>query len=365
MPKGWEMWADVDSRPILQDCSETLEAADCAAPLAVALGNPALYYKCTTKRMCSALHALLSVHRQTLQGLAELDGQFTNQWMGANVGNTTSASLGIASAVCLFVVQPLGIGLGVGSALCAGVTFAGDTIADHAHHSILRKQLSRDAMNAFVVAGLIQEWVQAQQSLGSSGEQLSFTVGRVATPARCSTSGDAIDGGLAAGSVVNGVASRVGAGVAGASQVLGIAGALIQTGVAIRGWTSTNAGQQIVRSKVQELSYRILQIQHLLAAMDRLECTACSDMVTLADDVRHCKQNLHCFHARCVSHFSPSRKLCCPSCGSAFTKDFEMLVESASRYKQNTLAAARKKQSVLEGALGSCCNVQRAIPDRM
>lgn len=304
------------------------------------------------------LRALLEVHRETLQGLVELDGQFTSQWVGTNVGNTTSASLGIASAVCLFVVLPVGIGLGVGSAVTAGLTFAGDTLADRAHHSTFRKQLSRDASSAFVVSELVKEWVQAQQTLGSSGnQQLSLTVSKVATPARTTAADHAIDGGLGAGSVVNGAAGHI-VHVAGASQVAGIAGALIQTGVAIRGWTTMNSGQQIVRDKIREMSCRILQIQHLLAAVDRLECHICSDSITLIDDVRRCKDYFHCFHARCIQHLVRFRKEHCSSCGGELTPEVELMVESAANYKRGLLA-----QSLVSGSGGGCCNIQRATAE--
>jgi hypothetical protein len=348
IPRSWEVWDDKRSRPFFQECSVTLEAADGAAPLSVALGNPSLYFKCTTKRMCAALRALLEVHRETLQVLAELDRQFTGQWVGTNVGNTTSASLGIASAVMLFVVPPVGIGLGVGSAITAGITFTGDALADRAHHSTFRRQLSKDAWNAFVVAGLLKEWVQAQQTLGSSGKQSNFSVSAPSTSCGSKLE-QAIDGGLAAGSVVSGAASRVATGVAGACQVLGIAGALIQTGVAIRGWTSTTSGQQIVRGKIQELSCRILQIQHLLATVDRLECPICSENITLADDVCHCKNRLHCYHARCMRRF---RKRECPDCGGELIPEVVLMIESAPRYMQRF---SSKGSSVTS----SCCNVQR------
>merc|ERR1719359_652551 len=146
-----------------------------------------LYYKCTTKRMCAALRALVEVHRQTLQVLKELDRQFASQWVGTNVGNTTSASLGIASAVCLFVVPPLGIGLGIGSAIAAGLTFTGDTLADRAHHSTFRKQLSKDAWNAFVAAELLKEWVQAQHTIGSSGKSLTLVSASAGGPSSLET----------------------------------------------------------------------------------------------------------------------------------------------------------------------------------
>lgn len=361
--KDWEVWEDISSRPVRQDFSETLDAADGAAPLSASLGNPALFFKCTTKRMCAALRVLLDVHRETLHGLVELDRQFTQQWVGTNVGNTTSASLGIGSAVMLFVALPVGIGLGVGSAVTAGLTFAGDILADRAHHSTLRKQLSRDAASAFVVSELVREWLQAQQTLGSSGKQnMSLTVSAIPTPAR-SAAADAIDGGLGAGSVVNSAAGHL-VHVAGASQVAGIAGALIQTGVAIRGWTSMNSGQQIVREKIQEMACRIFQIQHLLAAVDRLECHVCCESITLADDVRRCKDRFHCFHAQCVAHLEQLGQHLCPKCSGELSATLELMVESAATYKQSLLterlSSAGKHGCLGSVGTGSCCNIQRA-----
>jgi hypothetical protein len=331
-----------------------LDAADGAAPLLVALGNPILYYKCTTKRMCAALRVLLEIHRETLQVLMGLDAQFTGQWMGTNFGNTASAGLGIASAVCLFVVPPVGVGLGVGSAITAGLAFTGDVIADSAHHSIFRKQLSRDAFHAFVVGELLKQWAQAQQSLGSSGKQSCWSTDRSSDNQDSIRMEQAIDGGLFAGGVVNGVASKAGAGgiVAGASRAFGIAGALIQTGVAIRGWTSTSSGQQLVRSKTQELLFRILQIQHLLAAVDRLECHACSENITLADDVIHCKGVFHCFHARCIRHLERRGTACCPLCGDELNPESELMIESVADYKQSLHAKGRSSCG--------CCDIQRA-----
>lgn len=362
VPQSWEVW-DGASKPLLQD-SETLEAADSAAPLIMAPEDPSLFYKCTKKRMCAALRALAEVHRQTLRALSELDNSFSRQWVGTNVGNTTSAGLGIASAVCLFVVPPVGIGLGVGSAVAAGLTFAGDAAATHAHNSAFRRQLSRDAWNALAVAELLQQWVEAQRALGASGKSALTASPTVAGGACCGVSkcdrDQAIDGGLYAGSAVNGavgagtqIASRAGAAVAAATQVVGVAGALIQTGFAIRGWTSTNSGQQMVRDKAHELACRILQIQHLLAAVDRLECPVCCDDVTLADDVRHCQDKLHCFHARCVRRLGQLGTSQCPSCGCELFPETEVMVESAPRYEQRLISKS----------VGVCSNIQKNKPD--
>lgn len=364
VPQSWEVWEGADSKPLFQE-SESLDAADSAAPLIVSLGDPALFYKCTKKRMCAALRALSEVHRESLQALSDLDGQFSLQWAGANVGNTTSAGLGIASAVCLFVAPPVGIGLGIGSAVTAGLTFAGDVAATHAHNSAFRRQLSRDAWNALAAAELLREWIEAQQALGASGKQSSLEPGSIVRVDSCSSvtrcsRDQAIDGGLYAGSAVNmgcgagtQIASKAGAAVAAASQVVGIAGALIQTGFAIRGWTSMSSGQQMVRFKVQELSSRILQIQHLLAAVDRLECPACSDDITLADDVRHCKDRLHCFHARCVRRVGRQGASQCLLCGCDVLPETDVMVEFSAKYER----------SCVSHYSGACGRMQKARPE--
>eukprot|EP00425_Heterocapsa_triquetra_P001419 CAMPEP_0195064584 /NCGR_PEP_ID=MMETSP0448-20130528/10556_1 /TAXON_ID=66468 /ORGANISM="Heterocapsa triquestra, Strain CCMP 448" /LENGTH=551 /DNA_ID=CAMNT_0040095607 /DNA_START=55 /DNA_END=1710 /DNA_ORIENTATION=+ len=344
-PDPWEHWEDRVTRPVPEERCATLEAADGAAPLAVGLGNPKVYCICTTKRACAGMHALLDIHRQTLKGLRDLDARFTGQWVGVNVGNTASAGLGIASAVLLFAVPPVGVGLGVGSAIAGGLTFAGDSLADRAHLADLKRQLSADAREAFVVAELLKVWLQARQALQTSTseqarvatflhEDIDTTRGSVASSASSDspqiTMGDALDSSLTASAVVDGVAvagtrvaDQMGKAACAASQVLGVAGALISTGFAIRGWSTTKDGQKYVRDKITEISGRIVQMQKLLACVDRLECPACAEAVILADTVRRCEHGLHCFHARCVRRWE-----CCPLCSCDLgEEETEMMAE--------------------------------------
>jgi len=275
----------------------------------------------------------------------------------------------------------------------------------------LKRQLSRDAWNAFVVAELLKEWVQARQSVlafpsrmdslsveselgsarapaarGSGCErtwssreaQVGFSIQvrgeedrhltRGSSTARCSPSdgsmpmlcmGETIDTSLTAGAVVDGVAvagtriaDQLGKAAAAASQVLGIAGALISTGFAIRGWSTSKAGQLAVRERLAELSSRVLQIQQLLAGIDRLECPLCADYVILGDTVQRCVHGLHCFHAACFrqwqQRFVPQGRglsvemtLGCPECPGPMEYETELLVESVELRQRRMRLAGR------------------------
>lgn len=355
--KPWEFWPDDETKPQPEEPA-TLEAADGAAPIAVGLGNPKLHYICTAKRMCAAARALLEVHRKTLEELRSLDKRFTGQWVGTNVGNTTSASLGIASAAFLFFAPPVAIGLGVGSAVTGGVTMGADAVADSVNHASLRRQLANDAWNSFVVSELVREWVHARETLGASskaialagmaGSRSQLTLGEEGIPL-----GDVVDGALVTGSVssmsanaATRVMSTMGQQVAMASQVLGIAGALLSTGIAIRGWSSTKAGQTDLREQATELRLRILRIQHLLSAVDRLECPVCADEVILADEVRRCTCMLHCFHVACVQG-----QQVCPLCGSDLEPNSHEMVESAQRFARD-MKSKSERPSFMSRAFG-------------
>lgn len=357
MPKTWESWPNEKTRPAHRDGSVTLEAADGSAPLAVALGNPQLYFICTTKRVCAALRALLEVHRETLGALRELDHQFTKQWLGINLAKSTGASVGIASAVCLFAVPPVGIALSITGTIAGGLTLVGDRAANGIRRSDLRKQLSRDAWNAFVVAELLREWVQAQQAWGSSGKHASLkgsaddAVGgkrgqannltRINICRQAATHStqiaSVVESAVELGKTPTATAASAGVctGLAVASQVAGVAGALISTGIAIRGWSTRNMGQKVVRVKIGELRSRILQIQHVLAAVDRLECPICADSITLADDVRLCKDGLHCLHANCAEQLTN-----CPVCHCQLADDVDLMEECCER---NVALQVRRK----------------------
>jgi len=356
-PEWWECWDNGETRPSPEERSATLDAADGAAPL-VGIGIPHVYYKCTAKRMCAALHVLLEIHRDTVTGLRELDTRFTGQWVGVNSANTAAAGMGIAAAVLLFTVPPVGVGLGIGSAIAGGVGCAGDFAADYAHFKGLRKQLAKDAWNAFVVAELTTEWMQAQQALGASNSAAGMLVDGKAGPRSAAAEveelvGAPVDAAMTAGAVGQGTAAtatrvvervaNVGTGATVAGQVFGIAGALVSTGIAIRGWSSTKSGQRVVRDQIGSIGLRMLQIQHLLAAVDRLECPICSDDITHMDDIRRCKHAHHCFHASCCPELpldagaDPSQarpKQRCPCCSSSMRPGVEALVDSVKNFQK-------------------------------
>lgn len=360
----WECWLDEHSRPRPTERPRTLDAADGAAPFSSDVKDPMVRCINTTKRLCAAARVLIDAHRHTLNGLRRLDARFTDQWVGVNVGNTASAGLGIASAVLLFTAPPLGVGLGIGSAVTGGLTFAGDSLADLALLTDLKRRLSQDAYDAFVVAELLREWMRARREMATSSpygltpprrEDTNLTdVTDMASGYGFSTDrmslGEAVDSGLDAGAVANGVAmtgTRVADGlgktIAGFSQLLGVASALISTGYMIRGWSTTKAGQSIVRHKIEELTLRVIQLQHLLASLDRLECAICADDAILSDTVRHCSHSLHCFHARCLKQHSRRYGVAgCPVCAGPLDPEPKLLAECSEVH--SSLGSRRTEQ---------------------
>jgi len=396
-PKCWECWENDETRPPQEERAPTLDAADGAAPL-LGMGIPHMYYKCTAKRMCAALHALLEIHRATVTGLRELDTRFTGQWVGVNSANTAAAGMGIAAAVLLFTVPPVGVGLGIGSAIAGGVGCAGDFAADYAHFKGLRRQLAKDAWNAFIVSELTSEWMEAQQALGASNSAAGMLhSNRQRAGPRSATAeveelvGAPVDAAMAGASVSQSTAAtatrmvervaNVGTGASVAGQVFGIAGALVSTGIAIRGWSSTKSGQRVVRDQISSIGLRMLQIQHLLAGVDRLECPICSDDITHMDDVRHCKHAYHCFHARCCPELpfqtgtdasQAPKKQRCPCCSSSMRPGVEALIDSVNNFEKS-LAPPPTAQEVLareflrmrNEALRTQQTVQRAIATTM
>jgi len=425
-PDRWEQWEDLETQPRPEARCPTLAAADNAASATMGLGNPQMHCVCTTKRVCAALHALLEVHRRTLQGLRELDAKFTGQWVGANVGNTASAGLGIASAVFLFLAPPVGVGLGIGSAVTGSVAYAGDSLADWHHTADLKNQLSIDARNSFVVAELLKEWVHARQALvsfpadgggpGDVFDSLSMTRSTLRSVSSDSVSmGGVVDSGLTIGAAIDGaavagtrIADQLGRAAAAATQTLGVAGALIQTGFAIRGWSTSKVGQDVVREKITEFSTRVLQIQQLLSSIDRLECPLCAEPIILADTVQRCTHQCHCFHAACIqqlqkdpwsrqgssSHNGRAARqpqelngcgfggggggaccscekednaVRCPECNAPMEAPTDMLVETAGRHEQRRFSRLGRDvvpcaaSSHVGASVGGCRSAQEAL----
>jgi len=335
-----------------------LEAADGAAPLLMGRIEPDVYCKCACKRMSAGMHALIRVHEDTLRKLDKLDKKFTNQWVGTNVGNTTTASLGIASAVMLFVAPPVGIGLGIGSAVTGSLSFAGDSIADRLHCLDFRRRISVDSWNVVAVSELVEQWLQALTSTGASLGSAFMAMSSAGPSDVQQMSVALVDGGLAVGQVSQGGASTAvrtlasssgvalpASAIASAIQILGVAGAVLQTGSAIRGWTSMKAGQSIVRDKVRELKLGIVRTQHLLAAMDRLECHVCAEAITLVDDVRRCEHFMHCYHASCVKPAGGFDVFPCRVCGSSVSVEAESMVDSVQNWTDKLDHSPRRQRS--------------------
>jgi len=324
----------------------------------------------------------------------------------------------------LFISPPVGIGLGIGSAVTGSVAYGADYLADWKHIADLKKQVSRDAYNAFVVAELLKEWVQARQALQTFPEDAggrldtassfqSLSLSRSISSADGFTMGEAVDGGLTVGAMVDAtavagtrIADQLGKAAFAATQALGVAGALISTGFAIRAWSTSKAGQTAVREKMTELSTRILQIQQLIASVDRLECPLCAEPIILADAVQRCTLSHHCFHAGCMKRWLRQAKLMalstaarqpevgccsnivlansaccsgsqtgrplngepgCPECGASIEEETDMLVETVEQRQPKMRLAGRNvsradvPSAIHTAGIGGCRTAQDAL----
>jgi len=212
-----------------------------------------------------------------------------------------------------------------------------------------------DDWNARAVAELMEEWVRALEALGAGmpPKALALLGGGLLEP--CSSSGldcpdqkdaaaaltvsNAVDGGLTAGAVVDGAAATakqvvthvvdVGRAAAVASQAVGITGALISTGFAVRGWSTTKAGQAATRAKIMDLARRIRNIQCMLVEFDVLECLLCTKELALTDSVQRCEHSLHCFHESCLAEWEARKGVYCPVCESPLETRADVMGSSA------------------------------------
>jgi len=105
--------------------------------------------------MCAAVRTFYG-HRMdnVLKALVALDSDLTAQWYGINAAKTVTAGLSIASAVCIFLVPPVGIGLGIGAASTGAVTSLSDFVAQKVKEGWFSKTMKTDEENrsAFLVA---------------------------------------------------------------------------------------------------------------------------------------------------------------------------------------------------------------------
>jgi len=341
-PAGWEYWSDLGSRPsrFEDGVCIVLEAADGAAPLIEDIGNPQISYRCTTKRMCAALRVLEDVHRETLQGLVALDKRCSKQWLGSNIGNTASAGLGIASGVLAFVAPPIAIPFGIGSVLAGGLAAGGGAVAERQQLHRLRKQFSKDDWNTCAAAELIEQWSQARDSLGGCSCSLGIPPKNGNSPPPKSQATEKEEELVLGASVAVSTNSNVSTAtqmvatavnlrlpdaVLASCRVLGLAGSVLTTGLAVHGWCSTGDSQAAVREQTKALKLHIIRSQFLLAGVDRLECQICAGDVALIEDVRRCAQCLSCCHADCIPG---GVSVCCSKCGGFFEEDAYTMVDS-------------------------------------
>lgn len=330
--RGYESWPDHVSRPRPRPPLKVLQDADSAALPRAVTCDPLSACNKATQRLAAAAKALQEVRRETLAELRCIDEHLTRQWVAVNSTNTAGAGLAVASAAALFVNPLVGIGLGVASAATSGVATAGDYLADKAVLAEVRRSINEDDMNVFAVASLQQEWLQARDRAGvmwSSGMKQEQAV----SMEDLSIYGlNGVRVGLAvAHSVVN-VADTAGAftvaaesaAVAGrvapvASKALGVAGAVVSTGMAVHGWVTTKSLQALTRKRLTEISQSMLGTQRWLAAMSELQCTICLSAIALTDEVQCCKDSWHYSHRRCLEQWdtecrATGRATTCPLC---------------------------------------------------
>jgi hypothetical protein len=162
-PEPWEWWPETP-RPLPGKTLEVLLAAEVVKPEPLDdVSHPFVRYALATRRLVSAAKALQVARRVTLAKLYGIDARFTGQWLAVNSGNTVGAGLAVASAACLFVAPPVGVGLGIGSVAVSGAATGGDLLADSSFVSDLRECFCEDDMNAFAVVDLQNDWVKAQE----------------------------------------------------------------------------------------------------------------------------------------------------------------------------------------------------------
>lgn len=343
-PEAWECWDDKHTRPKSDLVVPALEAADAVAPAFLDIDDPAIRCACATKRMCAAMNAMLETHRETITGLMAIDERYSGTWVGVNASNTASAGLGVAATVALFVAPPVGVALGVGSTVASGMGFAGDALGDWGNNSDLRRQVARDDRCAFAAGELLKEWMEARAVLDAARssprnspradndeehDQSDDPSSSSSAPERRRlTAEKAMDHSLKGGVISQNLTTvakiaQGGRAAAHTARWFPIAGTLVSTGFAVRGWSTRKGGQKILRAKLDDIRGRMLRIQQLVACVGRLECSLCAEAVILFDNVRRCQHRHHIFHASC---FESHGHFTCPECQSPLLppEDFEL-----------------------------------------
>eukprot|EP00930_Biecheleria_cincta_P077676 TRINITY_DN64988_c0_g1_i1.p1 TRINITY_DN64988_c0_g1~~TRINITY_DN64988_c0_g1_i1.p1 ORF type:complete len:477 (+),score=53.80 TRINITY_DN64988_c0_g1_i1:61-1491(+) len=307
-----------ESRPEAAALPRTLIAAERARGRHT--GDPGLFQVSTARRLCAATQELIEVHRETLDGLRELDEWCSLHWYGVNAANSMSAVLSSVAAPFVFVFPPVGLGLGAGAAAIGVLTYAGDSVGDASNFKAISDLISADTWNTCVHAELTKEWLQACDLHGQTcavttdPATLEDTFSTGARVARLAAGTAEIASGAtnlantARATMPAVVAARV------ASRVLTITGAVVSTGIAVHGWTRSNVSQQLVRRKIDELTEKIVRLQCLAFLLDgNFECPICLEPIAVTDPIRRCRPNSHPFHAACFSTWAQIDPTC-PVC---------------------------------------------------
>mmetsp|Transcript_124086 Transcript_124086/g.247171 ORF Transcript_124086/g.247171 Transcript_124086/m.247171 type:complete len:411 (+) Transcript_124086:71-1303(+) len=340
---SWEFWDGNVPLPESAIHPEVLQVADKVAPHSAGAGNPLEYYTNTTMRLIAAAKELQDIRRSSLQLLHSLDKLQTNQWVAVNSTNTLSAGLGIASAVSMFVLPPAGIALGIGSAAVGGAAATGDTIGDRVALGELRGQIMRETWNSLAVAELEREWLQACDAATEAvraavGKDSNLPLTEAGLLGASVVSGLA-GAGMAAKVAVDALEASSGSGtaaVAGAARlapvmarVFGVASAVLSTGIAVHGWSTTRSFQATLRERAEAVESAILLTQRWLAGVGELECSICLCNIEGSESVVRC-HTWHYIHARCHQQWvhecrSHQREAVCPLCTGRVSEEMQPL----------------------------------------
>jgi hypothetical protein len=352
-PEDWEYW-DGQNCPKPQPRLLTLYAADKASPPNDSSEDPLKFLASRQKRLNAAARKLVEIRRETINGLRKLDGNITKQWFGVNSANTATASLAVGSAVTMFIVPPVGIGLGVAAATSGGMTTAADISEDSCKLKAFRNQLSLDNLNTVAVAELESEWLLAREkavelaekspssgihgrsdtqvsgSLMQVGSTITTIVAQIADESVLATRGAAVTGAMRVGAV--------------GARVFGVLGAVAATGVAVHGWSTTKFSQKAVRAKLDEMTTSLLCMQRWLAGLDNLECPVCLETLQLDAETRRCANNFHFFHAKCLEDWCQTCTrhqwaVSCPECRGDVAPDTHTLDDFITSDMQTHLKA--------------------------
>eukprot|EP00930_Biecheleria_cincta_P037353 TRINITY_DN25626_c0_g1_i2.p1 TRINITY_DN25626_c0_g1~~TRINITY_DN25626_c0_g1_i2.p1 ORF type:complete len:265 (-),score=49.44 TRINITY_DN25626_c0_g1_i2:221-1015(-) len=240
---------------------------------------------------------------------------------------------------------------------------AGDVAADWKHSAYLRAQISKDKQNSFIVGQLIHEWLHAKQVVADSGtlDQSKPADSNSCVPEDChkfvsvslctatlgraeekpTTEDDTLPLGaletcLGAAQMVasSHIAQQLSHAMFPIARVLGVAGSAVSAGNAVKGWLSTKAVQESIRQKTRQLTLELLQLEHLLATVGRLECSVCAEDVAMTDSVKHCCYGLHCFHSKCLSRLAAhGTSSLCPECERPLESQASILSDTVKEFQ--------------------------------